>query len=209
MKLSATPTPGDPLAVYFVADLPRSAEASIDFGDGSAGDFLDESCSTSSESVDTHKCSVWHTYQAGGTYTATLIDEENGDELSSAAVAVIQSATSHTTTVDWSFIDAGQGQYGIPYNTKVAVIVYGHIYEPDTYDAVCREVVSGEKDMYGQTALPNQLSPRAECWYAGGGYEFGVFQEGSKLFAKVATLYEGSSETPGGKTDFETLVEID
>jgi hypothetical protein len=114
---------------------------------------------------------------------------------------------SQTKTISWRFVDAGTDPYNVP-NTTVITVVDAKEYNLGTYDASCREIAEGVRDMYGKLALPGQLSPRAECWYGGGGYELGIFQEGLKFVAKVAVLYEGSAEVAGGKGEFKTVVEI-
>lgn len=47
------------------------------------------------------------------------------------------------------------------------------------------------------------------CWWAGGGSEVGVFEEGSELVIKVGILDEGSAEIPGFRGDFQTIATIE
>ena len=47
------------------------------------------------------------------------------------------------------------------------------------------------------------------CWWAGGGSDIGIFEEGGKLVLKVGSLDEGSAEIPGFRGNFQTIATIE
>lgn len=46
------------------------------------------------------------------------------------------------------------------------------------------------------------------CWWAGGGSEVGVFEEGGAMLVKVGSLDEGTAEIPGFRGNFQTIATI-
>ena len=46
------------------------------------------------------------------------------------------------------------------------------------------------------------------CWWAGGGVELGVFQEGDLLRVKTGVLEEATAETPGSRGNFKVMLSL-
>lgn len=88
----------------------------------------------------------------------------------------------------WHFTNDGEVD-GIPY-TNVAVSVEGTLYETGRHTGSCSEVeANGGID--GTGLLIGELSA-AQCWFAGGGSEIGVFaHEDGGFDIMVGVLSEG------------------
>jgi len=74
-------------------------------------------------------------------------------------------------SITWNFTDAGETE-GVPH-TKVSVAIDGTTYEAGTFTGSCSEIGSNG-GVKGNGLLPGELSA-AQCWFAGGGNEIGVF----------------------------------
>lgn len=84
-------------------------------------------------------------------------------------------------------------------STQVTLVYAGASYDLGAWDGTCSE--------QDTDYLPGQVS-KAVCWYAGGGVEFGVFEEGGKVVVKRGTLDEGSAEEAGFRGDFRTVLAL-
>jgi hypothetical protein len=93
------------------------------------------------------------------------------------------------------FIDAGVVE-GIP-QTKVQLFVGDEPREVGTYAGTC---VAQENDL-----LPGETEKNI-CWYAGGGYELGVFAEDGKAVLKIGEVGEGDAENAGFRGNFKTVM---
>lgn len=91
-------------------------------------------------------------------------------------------------SVVWNFAGAGEVN-GVP-KTAVTVVINGKAYKMGTFDGSCSEVgASGGID--GKGLLTGELSA-AQCWFAGGGSEIGVFgHEQGGVEVMVGELSEG------------------
>ena len=109
------------------------------------------------------------------------------------------------TSIAWRFTSAGEVD-AMPY-TNVAVVVNGKTYEMGKFLGSCSEVgASGGID--GEGLLAGELSA-AQCYFAGGGNEIGVFaHEDGGFQIMVGELSEGDAETPPFRGDFEIKVDI-
>ncbi len=92
------------------------------------------------------------------------------------------------------FTDAGEVD-GIP-QTRAQVFVGNEAREVGTYAGSCAAQTTD--------LLPGEVE-KIVCWYAGGGYELGVFIENGKTVLKVGELSEGDAETAGFRGNFKTL----
>ena len=90
---------------------------------------------------------------------------------------------------------------GMP-RTGVVLVAIGNTYPVGEYDGSCFVI---EESSW--TLLENEKSG-VICWWAGGGSEVGVFDEGGVLTLKEGILDEGSSEVPGFRGDFKTILEL-
>ncbi len=97
-------------------------------------------------------------------------------------------ATEKKISIEWRFTDAGEVD-NMPY-TNVAVYINGGIHEMGKFLGSCSEVgASGGID--GKGLLAGELSA-AQCWFAGGGNEIGVFaHEQGGVDLMVGELGEG------------------
>lgn len=99
----------------------------------------------------------------------------------------------------WSFIDRGVvATTSIP-KTDVALRVAGVDVPLGTYDGKCFAVAGS-----AWTLMPHELSG-AICYWAGGGKEVGVFEEGNSLVLKEGDVDEGTAESPGTRGNFKAL----
>lgn len=110
------------------------------------------------------------------------------------------------TTYEWVFKEGETGSSGVP-NTIVSLKVNGKSYPLNDYDGDCAEVKSGEKGVLGEKADTNEIS-RIQCWFAGSGYELGVFKEGSKMNVKVGDLSEGIEGSKAFRGNFKTILSL-
>lgn len=91
-------------------------------------------------------------------------------------------------SIEWRFSDAGEKD-GMP-QTAVTVLINGKTYDMGAFTGSCSEVgATGGVD--GTGLLTGQISS-AQCWFAGGGNEIGVFgfEEGG-VEIMVGELSEG------------------
>ncbi len=104
--------------------------------------------------------------------------------------------------ISWDFIDAGEKD-GIPYTR---VMLNGH--HVGDYQGSCYEVTAngGVDD---KSLLTGQISA-AQCWFAGGGDEIGVFgNEDGGVDVMVGALEEPIEGSAGFRGDFELRTDID
>jgi hypothetical protein len=99
----------------------------------------------------------------------------------------------------WSFVDRGVDAQTSTPKTDVALRIAGVDVPLGTYDGSCFAVVGSAWNL-----LPGEVSG-AICYWAGGGKEIGVFEEGGKLVLKEGTVEEGDAETPGSRSNFKPL----
>lgn len=99
----------------------------------------------------------------------------------------------------WSFVDRGvDASTSVP-KTDVALRVAGVDVPLGTFDGTCTAIAGSSWPF-----LPNEISG-AICYFAGGGKEIGVFEEGNKLVLKEGDLSEGDAEHPGTRSNFVPL----
>lgn len=99
----------------------------------------------------------------------------------------------------WSFLDRGvEASSSIP-KTDVALRIAGVDVPLGTYDGSCFAVAGSQWPL-----LQGEVSG-AICYWAGGGREIGVFEEGGKLVLKQGDVDEGDAETPGTRGNFVPL----
>lgn len=103
------------------------------------------------------------------------------------------SAADTEPSIAWHFTEAEEVE-GTPY-TSVAVVINGTSYEAGKFTGSCQEIgASGGVDSKG--LLAGELSG-AQCWFAGGGNEIGVFaHEDGGFDIMVGELGEGEEGSP-------------
>lgn len=110
-------------------------------------------------------------------------------------------------SIIWAFNELPVDASGIP-RTEVSVMVNGSRDIIGVYEGSCIVVdnvtVEGKRNSEKWPLLKGELTG-AICWYAGGGYEVAVFEEGDKLLVRVGLLGEGTAETPGTRGGFKTV----
>ncbi len=103
--------------------------------------------------------------------------------------------------IKWEFIDAGEKEY-IPYTR---VMLNGH--HVGDFQGSCAEV-GAEGGVDGKGLLAGELAA-AQCWFAGGGDEIGVFaREDSGVEVMVGKLEEPIEGGAGFRGDFEIRTDI-
>lgn len=95
----------------------------------------------------------------------------------------------------WVITDLGiDEKTGMP-KTQVGLIANGKEHDIGTFGGSCKQQVSDP--------LPNEKE-KVVCWFAGGGQEIGLFDEGGRTVVKVGDVDEGSAETEGFRGNFHT-----
>lgn len=114
-----------------------------------------------------------------------------------------------STLITWKFIPV-QERYeqddSIP-ETAVSVVIDGKVYGVGRFQGSCSEIgASGGVD--GKGLLAGELSA-AQCWFAGGGDEIGVFaHEDGGYQIMVGTLEEPIEGGAGFRGDFKIKVDV-
>ncbi len=110
------------------------------------------------------------------------------------------------TSISWKFIDMDFDANNTPH-TEVTAIVNGKSYVVGTFQGSCSEVgASGGVD--GKGLLAGELSA-AQCWFAGGGDEIGVFaHEDGGYQIMVGSLEEPIEGGAGFRGDFKIKADI-
>ena len=121
------------------------------------------------------------------------------------APAQKSATTSGQPSIVWHFENMGEVD-AMP-QTKVTVTVNGTAYEAGTFAGGCSEIgASGGID--GKGLVAGELSA-AQCWFAGGGNEIGVFaHEDGGYQIMVGDLSEGDSDNPMFRGDFKIKTDI-
>lgn len=121
---------------------------------------------------------------------------------SSDAVVETQSESKVGFTWNITEMDERADNPGVP-RTNVALTSGGKTYQVGEFDGSCSEI-----DGTSWTLVEGEKTG-VICWWAGGGSEVGVFEEGGKLVVKVGVLEEGTAEIPGSRGSFQTFVTIE
>jgi hypothetical protein len=107
--------------------------------------------------------------------------------------------------IAWRYADLGETD-GIPY-TNVFVSVNGKEYDAGKVEGSCSEIGTGG-GIDGKGLLPGELSA-TQCWFAGGGYEIGVFaHEDGGVDILKGYLSEGEAGAGMFRGDFTGLYTI-
>ncbi len=130
---------------------------------------------------------------------ATTLEKQKEDH-TAADSAVLSGADIH-----WKF-DTKAEINGVP-QTLVSVQVGETVHEVGTFAGTCAALgATGGVD--GTGLLAGELSA-AQCWFAGGGNEIGVFaHEDGGYQIMVGDLDEGSSEVPGVRGNFKIKADV-
>lgn len=96
----------------------------------------------------------------------------------------------------WVFVDRGIARESGAPTTEVSVKIAGVEKKLGIYVGNCFAVAGS-----GWELLPNEVSG-AICYWAGGGKEIGIFEEGGTLVIKEGEIEEGSAEEPGFRGNF-------
>lgn len=100
--------------------------------------------------------------------------------------------------VTWAFDPAGTDENDTPL-TAVSVIWEGKTFDAGTHQGTCFTIEGSSWEL-----LPQERSG-VICWWAGGGTEVGLFEEGGELTVRRGYLDEGTAEEAGMRGGFETL----
>ena len=98
----------------------------------------------------------------------------------------------------WKFEQAAE-KGGAP-QTTVMLMHDTESRKIGTYAGSCAEIAT-------ENLQPGQVSG-VLCWFAGGGDEIGVFEEGGEYVVKVGQQEESSAESDGFRGNFETVLEL-
>lgn len=106
-------------------------------------------------------------------------------------------------TFAWQLTDAGEDPLSYAPRTKVELVYEGRVYDLGVQTGSCAEVGGS-----GWEKVPGEISG-VICWFAGGGTELGVFDDGNGYVVKLGQLDEGNAEIPGMRGAFETILMLD
>ncbi len=102
----------------------------------------------------------------------------------------------------WTFKDMGTvGDANVP-DTEVTLKYSGGVKTIGVFQGTCAAIDKSEWQL-----LPGEKSG-VICWFAGAGEEIGVFEGKNSLVIKVGTVEEGDAETPGGRSNFKTILNL-
>ena len=132
--------------------------------------------------------------------------EQQADRKGPKGWIELDSMNSAKTSISWKFNDMDFDANNTPH-TEVIVYVEGKEYVVGTFQGSCSEVgASGGVD--GKGLLAGELAA-AQCWYAGGGDEIGVFaHEDGGYQIMVGTLEESIEGSAGFRGDFKIKTDI-
>ena len=99
----------------------------------------------------------------------------------------------------WSFVDRGVNASSSMPQTNVALRIRNIDIPLGTYDGNCFSIAGSAWPL-----LSGEVSG-AICYFAGGGTEIGVFEEGSTLVLKKGDVEEGDAEHAGFRGNFVRL----
>lgn len=101
--------------------------------------------------------------------------------------------------LSWRFEDAGMDEEISAPRTRVILETSVDSREIGVFTGSCSNIADSSWELLEgeQTGVI--------CWWAGGGSEIGVFDEGGQLVVKQGFLEEGTAETAGFRGDFSTL----
>lgn len=104
----------------------------------------------------------------------------------------------------WNITELGEHSSapGVPLS-GVTITTGGKTYPIGTVDGNCAEIDGTSWPLY------EGEKTGVICWWAGGGTEYGVFEEGGKMVVKEGFLEEGSAETAGFRGGFETIIVLE
>lgn len=105
-------------------------------------------------------------------------------------------------TLEWRTLSEPEDTDGTP-QTRVVLLADGREYDAGVYPGSCHS-----DDPASEHPLPYEKS-YIVCWWAGGGYELGVFQEGNAYVLKRGELDEGTAEMAGFRGNFQKLFVIE
>lgn len=149
----------------------------------------------------------------GGVYATAKLGgvSKVGDPYETEADTVVESVveaggtTSTKIGIAWKFDVLAEDATGMP-RTRVTLLVSGEPYEIGTYNGTCSEVgATGGID--GKGLIEGEVAA-AQCYFAGGGEEIGVFEENGKIVVKEGVIDEGSAETAGVRGGFKLKLSI-
>jgi hypothetical protein len=111
-----------------------------------------------------------------------------------------------SSKIAWHFTSEAEAD-GIPY-TSIAVSIDGTLYEAGRFTGSCSEVAANG-GIDGKGLLIGELSA-AQCWFAGGGNEIGVFaHEDGGYDLMVGELSEGAEGAGLFRGDFSIIQTIE
>ena len=111
-----------------------------------------------------------------------------------------------STTYEWVFREGETGSSGVP-NTAVSLKVNGKSYPLGNYDGSCKEVKTNETGILREKADIGEI-PRVQCFFAGFGYELGVFKVEKKVIVKVGDISVGEEDGGPFRGNWKTLKEL-
>ena len=125
---------------------------------------------------------------------------KDAKEMETSEEVVAEVSPETIARIEWRFTVVGE-EDGIPY-TDVSVTINDRPYVVGKFQGSCTEVTP-EGGIDGTGLLAGELSA-AQCWFAGGGDEIGIFMNNNRgLDIMVGSLSEGSAEEAAFRGDFE------
>ncbi|MBI2048572.1 MAG: hypothetical protein HYT30_01455 [Parcubacteria group bacterium] len=98
----------------------------------------------------------------------------------------------------WVITALEPDEFGMP-KARISLVAGGKEHALGEFDGTCAQQ---------KTDLLEGEQEKVICWWAGGGKEIGVFEEGGDLVVKVGDVDEGGAETGGFRGNFKKVLEI-
>ncbi len=127
----------------------------------------------------------------------------SGGSATSSVAAVASAPLSFT----WEFKDVTKAS-DTNSSTQVSLVAGGKSHVLGTYQGSCKTVAANETGVLGEKADADELSPRVQCWFAGGGDEIGLFKDGAGYSVKVGQLEEGIEGGAAFRGNFKTTIPL-
>lgn len=110
------------------------------------------------------------------------------------------SADAYRGGFGWALTPAGTDPDTQAELTRVVLMADNRTHDLGVHQGTCARIADDQ-------LLADEVSG-VLCWFAGGGDELGVFQEGDRFVVKQGRQDEGDAETGGFRGDFRTIVTL-
>jgi len=131
---------------------------------------------------------------------APVTTVEKPEKVQATSTPVLSKLVAHD--ISWKIIETETNAYGTPH-AEISVTIDGVEKVVGTYPGICHEMTaSGGID--GTGLVEGELAA-VQCYWAGGGDEIGVFENGTGTVIKIGEMNEGTSQTLFFRGNFKAI----